>query len=45
MRRPKISLVVAWYDLWVGAYWDRARRRLYVLPVPCFGVVLDWGQP
>lgn len=45
MTRPKISLVLAWYDLWVGAYWDRAHRRLYLLPVPCIGVCLDRGQP
>jgi hypothetical protein len=45
MTRPKISLVLAWYDFWVGAYWDRTHRRLYLLPVPCVGVCLDWGQP
>jgi len=34
----KISLVFAWYDLWVGAYWDRRNRHLYLLPVPCIGI-------
>jgi hypothetical protein len=24
----------AWYDLWVGAYWDRKGRVLYVCPLP-----------
>lgn len=24
----------AWYDLWIGAYWDRKRRVLYVCPLP-----------
>lgn len=33
----KVSLVLAWYDLWIGAYWDRRARALYVLPVPCLG--------
>lgn len=37
--------VVAWYDLWVGLYWDRKQRRLYVLPLPCLGVVFDFGPP
>ncbi len=41
----KIRPLVAWYDLWVGAYWDKARRRLYVLPVPCLGVVIDFETP
>jgi hypothetical protein len=39
----KIRFLFAWYDLWIGAYWDRANRRLYVLPIPCLGVVLDFA--
>lgn len=41
----RIRPLVAWYDLWIGAYWDRARRRLYVLPIPCVGVVIEFGDP
>lgn len=41
---PSGSIVIrpifAWYDFWVGVYWDRERRRLYVLPIPCFGFVI-----
>jgi hypothetical protein len=33
----------AWYDFWVGAYWSRKDRRLYVLPLPMVGFVLDFG--
>lgn len=40
----KVGMVVAWYDLWIGAYWDRARRRLYILPVPCVGIWLEWSR-
>lgn len=36
--------IFAWYDLWVGAYWDRDRRRLYILPIPCCGVVIQFGD-
>jgi len=32
----------AWYDLWVGAYWDHKRRVLYVCPLPC--VLLTFGR-
>jgi len=38
----KMSLTVAWWDLWVGAYWDRAKRRLYILPVPMVGVCIQF---
>lgn len=40
----KIKPLFAWYDLWIGAYWDRSARRLYVLPLPCVGVVFDFGK-
>jgi hypothetical protein len=31
----KISFFFAWYDLWVGAYYDRKNRIIYVCPLPC----------
>lgn len=37
-----IEPLFAWYDLWVGAFWDRAKRKLYIFPVPCFGVVITF---
>lgn len=30
-------------DLWVGVFIDRAKRRVYVFPVPCVGLVISWG--
>lgn len=29
----KFSFV--WYDIWVGFYWSRGRKILYVSPLPC----------
>lgn len=37
-----IKPLFAWYDLWVGAFWDGRKRRLYVLPLPCIGVVIQF---
>lgn len=31
----RISLSFAWYDLWVGVFIDRRKRRIYVCPLPC----------
>lgn len=30
-----------WFDLWVGAYVDRAKRTLYVCPLPCVVLVFE----
>jgi len=30
-----INVFLAWYDCWIGAYWDRSARTLYVCLVPC----------
>lgn len=37
----KISFFFAWYDLYVGAYWSRSRRALYIVPFPTLGLKLQ----
>lgn len=41
----KFKLIFAWYDLWIGAFWDKAKRYLYVFPVPCVGVRIEIPLP
>jgi hypothetical protein len=31
----RVSIRFAWYDMWVGAYYDREKGTLYVCPLPC----------
>lgn len=38
-----IRPIFAWYDFWIGLYYDQERRRIYVLPVPCCGIVIQLG--
>lgn len=33
----------AWYDFWVGAYWDKAAKTLYVCPLPCIVLQLKFA--
>lgn len=40
----KVRFLFAWYDLWIGAYWDSKSRRLYILPLPMVGVVLEFKR-
>lgn len=36
-----IRLIFAWFDFWVGVFFDRPRRRIYVFPVPCIGLMIQ----
>lgn len=36
----KIQFLFAWYDIWVGLFWDKRKRLLYILPIPMCGVVI-----
>jgi hypothetical protein len=36
--------IFAWYDLWVGVFVDRPGRRVYVFPVPMFGLLIQFPE-
>lgn len=38
------TALFAWYDIWVGVFWDVAKRRLYVFPLPMVGVVVQFPR-
>lgn len=35
-------LFIAWFDLWIGAYWERRTRTLFILPLPMIGVAISF---
>lgn len=37
-----IKPIFAWYDFWVGLFWDSKKRKLYVFPIPMVGIVIDF---
>lgn len=37
MFKLEIGFVVAWYDWWVGAYYDRKQHWLYIM-IPFIGI-------
>lgn len=40
LRRGRLTVAFAWFDLWVGLYVDHAAGVLYWCPVPM--VVVAW---
>lgn len=36
-----VSMFLAWYDFWVGLYWDRKNRALYICPLPCVVIKIE----
>lgn len=39
----KITIFFAWYDFWIGFYWDRKNKIFYFCPIPmiCFKIEKD----
>lgn len=35
-------IIVAWYDMWVGFFWDKKKHWLYIFPIPCIGIVIKF---
>jgi len=37
----KIKIIFAWYDIWVGVFYDRKNRIIYILPIPMVGLKIS----
>ena len=40
-----IRVFFAWYDFWIGAYWDRDLRALFICLLPMLGIRIQFSQP
>ncbi|MFA5071076.1 MAG: hypothetical protein WC511_01745 [Candidatus Pacearchaeota archaeon] len=37
-----VTPMFAWYDFWIGFYWDKKNRCLYFFPIPMFGLKIQF---
>lgn len=44
MNRNKIEFIFAWYDFWIGIFYDRKKKWIYIFPVPMCGIIIKFGE-
>lgn len=40
----KFQLLFAWYDFWIGLFYDQKKNWLYFLPLPMCGIIIKLPQ-
>jgi hypothetical protein len=40
----KVKFIFAWYDLWIGFFWDNKKKWLYFFPLPMVGIILKFSN-
>ena len=38
----RIRFIFAWYDFWVGLFFDKKKCWLYFFPIPMLGIVFQF---
>lgn len=41
MKNFKIEFIFAWYDFWVGLFYDKNKKILYFFPIPTCGLKIS----
>ena len=39
-----VKPVFKWFDFWMGLYWDRDRKILYLFYFPMCGLMISWQR-
>lgn len=37
LKWKSITLIWAWYDAWIGLFYDQNKKRLYIFLIPMLG--------
>jgi hypothetical protein len=38
----RITVIAKWFDFWIGAFYDTKNKFLYIFPVPCLGIKIEY---
>lgn len=41
-RKGELRLSIAWYDIWVGAFIDTNKKKLYICPIPFLLITISF---
>jgi len=39
-----MKVFFAWYDFWIGWFWDRKKKVLYICPLPCVVIYIPFSK-
>lgn len=40
----RIRVRFVWYDFWIGGYWDKGTKTLYLCFLPCLPIIISFGK-
>lgn len=38
----KVKVIFAWYDIWIGIFIDKTKKKVYIFPIPMIGIVVNY---
>jgi hypothetical protein len=41
-NRILVKIMFRWYDLWVGMFIDKSKKRIYIFPIPMLGIMVQF---
>jgi hypothetical protein len=44
LKKLKIKIIFAWYDFWIGLFYDKNKKILYIFLIPMIGLKIERKQ-